>query len=265
MLGAAPKSDGVVVAAPVVLAVDEPKLPKTGAVEADDAVVDGAEVKLVPNEKPLLVAGADDEDELLTVEVAAVAAEGRANEKEGTVEEEAAEVDSEDDEDDELRLEPNERPFPNRPPLDGAPVAAAAGAAVETVEPSVPNEKLGREAAAEEEEVVVLVDGAAEPNENAGTDDEEAAEDDWEDVVPNSGRERYIQHPDSKHINDSEYRITAVLQACHCDNVADRGRCSGSERLGAPKRECGRAGIGGGSSRRTERESRSSRGGRCSS
>ena len=186
MLAVLPNSD--VVAAPPVAAPDEPKL-NTGAVDvaaADEDVVDGAEVKLLPNEKPLLVAGAEEDDELVTVEVAAVAADGSEKERVGAVDEEAAEVDRDDEEDDELRLEPNDNPLePNRPPPDAA-LPAAAGAVVEVVELSVPNEKLGTE----------LVDEAAGvPNEKAGTVDEEAAEDDRVEVEPNIDNDRYTRHP----------------------------------------------------------------------
>ena len=180
VLAVEPKSD--VLAAPPLAAPDEPKL-NTGAVEVAaevEEVVGGAEVKL-PNEKPLLVAGAEDDDELLTVEVAAVAAEGREKEKDGAVDEGAAEVDRDDEEDDELRLEPKDRPpEPNSPPLDDAPPAAAVeGAAVEVVEPTVPNEKLGADDEA-----------AGVPKENAGAEEDEAAEEDRVDVEPNSGNDR---------------------------------------------------------------------------
>ena len=101
-LAGAPNSD--VEAAALVVGADELKL-NAGAAEAEEAAADGAVAKLPPNEKPLLVAGAEDEDELVTVDVAAVAADGKLKEKDdGAVDEGAAEADSDDDEDDELRL-----------------------------------------------------------------------------------------------------------------------------------------------------------------
>ena len=181
MLAGAPNRELVVVPAP-----DEPKL-NAGAVEvaaADDEVVVGVEVKLLPNEKPLLVVGAEEDDELLTVEVAAVAADGKAKEKDGAVDAGAADVDKEDDDADELRLEPkDERPLePNKPPLGAAPLAAVVGAEVVVVEPSVPNEKLGTEEVEDE--------AAGVPKEKAGVEDEDAAEVDRVDVDPNSDVER---------------------------------------------------------------------------
>lgn len=147
---------------------------------AVDAVAAGVEAKLLLNEKPVPEAGAADEDELLTVEVAAVAAEGSEKEKDGAVDDGAAEADKDDDDDEEeeeeaLRAEPREKP----PEPNKAPVAA--GAAVVEVEPSVPKEKLGTEAVDE---------AGAEPNEKAGAEVDGAAAEDRVDVEPNRPSER---------------------------------------------------------------------------
>ena len=187
-LAGAPNSDVVGAAAatpapvPLVPKLNEGAVEVAGAVE--EAVV-GAEAKLLLNEKPLLAAGAVDEDELLTVEVAAVAADGRAKEKEGAVDDGVAEADREAAEDDEaLRLDElsEKPPEPNSPPVTdaalGAVVAAVAGAAGVAVEPSVPKEKLGAESE------------AAEPNENAGAEEAGAAAEDRADAEPNRPRER---------------------------------------------------------------------------